>query len=335
MSIINDNIFCEKLKNLVLNNKPFYISRLGGTDWQLFVDIYNNNGIIEEKYYNTDYKLIFKFAGYYDKSRNKQERKKNLEIWYNNFKNGILCSDHCTVGGRDYNKVWTESTAKTLPVLENKLSMSSFGYITELTTMNNFLLTFFDNLENKKILIISPFGNIICDNYNKNKDTIFENFKNIEGKTGQEYLNFKYPKFKKIDYVELYITNNETLKLKNNEWILDEDNINDEHCPHNNFNETIEEIQNKIKEKDFDVALIGGGIYTQQLGFYIKNKLKKGSIYMGGALQCYFGIIGRRYIPKYEKYFNKSWIKPNIENLSEILKKQINVGPTEAMGAYF
>ena len=335
MSLINDNDFYNLLKKLINNNKPFYISRLGGTDWQLFVDIYNNNDIIEEKHYNTDYKLIFKFAGYYDKSRDTIKRKKNLEIWYKYFKSSILCVDHCTVGGRDYGKVWTESTAKTKPVLENNIVMSSFGYITELTTPNNFLLNGYHLFNKKKILIISPFGKQICDNYNKNKDIIFENFKNIDGLAGIQYKNFKYPEFKSIDYIELYITNNNTINYINNKWVLDNDNDNDYYCPHNNFNETILEIQDKIKDKDFDIALIGGGIYTQQLGYFIKNNLKKGSIYTGGALQCYFGIIGRRYIPKYKKYFNKGWVIPDITNINEILINKINKGPTEAMGAYF
>ena len=335
MSLINDITFRNLLKELVTSKKPFYISRLGGTDWQLFVDIYNNNEIIKDEHYCSDYKLIFEYAGYYDKSRDKEERKKNLEIWYKNFKSAILCADHCTVGGRDYGKVWTESTAKTLPVLDNNIIMSSFGYIVELTSPNNFLLNGFDVLKNKKILIISPFGKQICENYKKNKNILFEKFKFINGLSGEQYKDFKYPDFYSIDYVELFITNNKTMKLIDNKWVLDKDNRNDYYCPHNNFNETITEIQEKIREKNFDVALIGGGAYTQQLGYFIKTTLKKGSIYMGGALQCYFGIIGRRYIPKYEKYFNDGWIKPNISKLSNNLKNGINKGPTEAMGAYF
>lgn len=334
MSILNDNKVENKLKEIISTKKNFFITRLGGTDWQLFVDIYNNNGKVEEKHYNTDYKLIFKYAGYYDKSTDNKTRKENMEKWYFNFKNAVIKADHHFVGGRDYNIVWTKGTAKTTPVVDNNFEMSSFGYVVELLEKKTLLFDIFPLFENKKILIISPFGNDICKNYNKNKDLIFKNFTNILGDTGIKYSQFKYPNFKSIDYVELFITNNDSLiRNSDNSWSFINNTQN--HCPHNNFSETINVIKEELKKKDFDIALIGGGAYTQELGIFIKEQLNKGAFYFGGALQCYFGIKGRRYLPKYGKYMNNGWVNPNIDNLSPYLKSLINKGPTEAMGAYF
>ena len=56
-----------------------------------------------------------------------------------------------------------------------------------------------------------------------------------------------------------------------------------------------------ISKIDFDIALVSCGGYGLPICHYINNQLNKGSIYVGGILQIYFGIIGRRWLRE-EKY---------------------------------
>ena len=67
----------------------------------------------------------------------------------------------------------------------------------------------------------------------------------------------------------------------------------------------------KIREYDFDVALIGCGAYGFPLAQYIKS-LGKGAIHMGGATQLLFGIMGNRWSedPSVLHFKNESWIRP-------------------------
>ena len=54
--------------------------------------------------------------------------------------------------------------------------------------------------------------------------------------------------------------------------------------PHNNYHETLEYIFDKIKEVDFDVALLGCGCYGHLLCHKIHNELNKDAIYLGGSI---------------------------------------------------
>ena len=66
-------------------------------------------------------------------------------------------------------------------------------------------------------------------------------------------------------------------------------------------------------QNDFDIALIAAGGYGFHITDYIYTTLKKSSIYVGGPLQLYFGIMGKRWKPWFTKerftYFpNDSWL---------------------------
>lgn len=68
---------------------------------------------------------------------------------------------------------------------------------------------------------------------------------------------------------------------------------------------------------DFDIALLGCGGYGMPTSHYIYKELGRSAIYVGGALQLFFGIMGRRWLgsPFYARYFNVAktgvyWVKP-------------------------
>jgi len=91
--------------------------------------------------------------------------------------------------------------------------------------------------------------------------------------------------------------------------------------PHRNWIETFEIMCRDISKLDFDIALVSCGGYGLPICHYIHNVLKKGSIYVGGILQIYFGIIGRRWLRE-EKYHiirntynsnKKDWVSPSDE----------------------
>jgi hypothetical protein len=64
---------------------------------------------------------------------------------------------------------------------------------------------------------------------------------------------------------------------------------------HKDWLETFKIICNDIKKLDFDIALLGCGGYGLPLCNFIKSKLNKSAIYIGGGLQLLFGVSGKRW----------------------------------------
>ena len=64
---------------------------------------------------------------------------------------------------------------------------------------------------------------------------------------------------------------------------------------HSSWIETFNIMCEDIKKMDFDIALLGCGGYGLPLCDYIKRKLNKSAIYVGGGIQLMFGVMGRRW----------------------------------------
>ena len=85
--------------------------------------------------------------------------------------------------------------------------------------------------------------------------------------------------------------------------------------PSRDFSLELEDFCEKIKEikDDFDIALCSCGGYGNLVCSYIYD-LKKSAIYVGGALQMYFGVYGERWIKEnpdiMKLYLNKYWSRP-------------------------
>ena len=82
--------------------------------------------------------------------------------------------------------------------------------------------------------------------------------------------------------------------------------------PDNNWYGSYDRMCKEISEIDFDIALLGCGAYGLPLCNYIKMTLGKGSIYIGGGLQLYFGIKGKRWDESTDvtKFYNNYWTRP-------------------------
>jgi hypothetical protein len=144
---------------------------------------------------------------------------------------------------------------------------------------NNCYLQYFNN---KKILIICPFADLLKERAAR------EIFEGVWSKTGKKWF---YPK--KIDSLEFpYGFSSETHKMFPTAIDL------------------FEYITSQIDRKDFDIALIGAAGLAIPLASYVKNIGKIG-IDLGGALQFFFGVLGKRWRnwPTWnEIYYNEYWI---------------------------
>lgn len=136
-------------------------------------------------------------------------------------------------------------------------------------------------LEGKKILVVSPFADTIQKQYQK-RELLFEN-KDI------------LPEFNLICYKS-------PMTLAGNKL-------------HSSWKETFDIMWNDIKQLDFDVALLGCGGYGHPLCLHIRKELNKSCIYIGGALQILFGIMGKRWetMPIMQRLRNQHWCYPSEE----------------------
>lgn len=152
------------------------------------------------------------------------------------------------------------------------------------------------SLLGKKVLIISPF----VDSFQKQLKNNFKLFKD-ESKCiflpGQEFVFYK-------------TFNTSAGNQLHSSWI-----------------ETLNIMMNDISKLEFDIALISCGGYALLMGSIIKNHLKKSAIYVGGVLQIYFGVIGKRWdthelIQNIIKDNGDNFIRPSGD---EIIKNFTNI----------
>jgi ribulose 1,5-bisphosphate synthetase/thiazole synthase len=63
--------------------------------------------------------------------------------------------------------------------------------------------------------------------------------------------------------------------------------------------------------KEYDIALVAAGGYGMLIADYIYTQ-KKQVLYIGGALQIFFGIIGKRWFENKEilAMMNDYWVRP-------------------------
>lgn len=82
--------------------------------------------------------------------------------------------------------------------------------------------------------------------------------------------------------------------------------------PHGSWFESLTAMKDDVSKMDFDIALVSCGAYGLPLVNHIKSNLGKTAIYVGGALQLFFGIKGRRWDNHDEisAFFNDNWRRP-------------------------
>lgn len=136
-------------------------------------------------------------------------------------------------------------------------------------------------LKGKSVLVIHPFANIINDQYTYKREKIFNN---------SEIL----PKFKDIKVYQAV----QSLGGSDD---------------YTNWFDALEKMKNDISNINFDIAIIGCGAYGLPLGAFIKDKLKRQAIHMGGATQLLFGIKGNRWEGDPYNFdltlYNESWVR--------------------------
>jgi hypothetical protein len=95
--------------------------------------------------------------------------------------------------------------------------------------------------------------------------------------------------------------------------------------PHKNILQSYRKICNKIKNIDFDGAVISAGAYSSLLAYHISTKLKKEVYCCGGDLPKYFGIK-TNYADMYHKdLINEHWV-PVPEHMKPANYKKIEDG---------
>ena len=136
------------------------------------------------------------------------------------------------------------------------------------------------HLKGKTVLVIHPFSNTIQDQF-KIKDKVWPEL---------------YNKFLDFDLV--------TLKTPMSRYTYDDEYP----YPYNTWAEMVKDLTKQIKDITFDIALIGAGAMGAPLVAYCKHIGKVG-IEVGGGLQLWFGITGRRFdsMDFHTKYMNKYW----------------------------
>lgn len=133
-------------------------------------------------------------------------------------------------------------------------------------------------LKNKKVLVVSPFSRSIYKQFHK-RHKIWSD-------------SFTLPDFDLITYQSVQSIGNSG--------------------PHKNWLESFKIMKEEISKLEFDVAVLGCGSYGMPLSSFIKERLGKSSIYIGGGLQILFGIKGKRWDDHniIKNFYNENWIRP-------------------------
>ena len=180
---------------------------------------------------------------------------------------------------------WNDNVLKEQSYFIEKYKLPKLDYrvIEPFYQIEKNIIPFTHHLSDKKILIISPF----IDSFIEQMDKQFKLYKNT---------NIFLPKQKFVYYKSLNTSAGNRIK------------------GHSNWMHTYLQMIKEIKELDFDVALVSCGGYGLPICNYIKEHMNKSSIYVGGGLQLFFGVIGNRWLS------DPDWRQRIFESPSEFMR---------------
>lgn len=146
------------------------------------------------------------------------------------------------------------------------------------------------SLKGKRVLVVHPFATTIESQYRNNRTKLYSN---------PDFL----PEFASLETVKAIQT------IAGNE------------AGFKTWFDALEYMKKEIEKHDFDVCLLGCGAYGFPLAAHIKRMGKQG-IHVGGVLQIYFGIKGKRWDDK--ELYNEFWVSPSDLERPEGLKNVEN-----------
>lgn len=255
----------EIIYNLLKSNSPCMIGRFGSVEIQGVI-----NGISPWPLHyilkKRTYKYLINNAGFFPTNRSSVKRFAKLMI------KSMRCCD-CLASWRIEEFFFRGKLKRA-----KKVSLDS---LMPVNPEINVEYKWGKALENKKVLVISPFAELIEAQYHNKRQFIWESPNML-------------PLFKELH----------TLKSVNSVG-------GKKNCNFETWFDALEYMQKEIDKIDFDIAILGCGAYGFPLAAYIKNKGKK-AIHIGGATQLLFGIKGKRW--EGAPFINENWVSPRVED---------------------
>jgi hypothetical protein len=299
--IIPYEFAARSFSRVMSNPGGYFIGRIGGSDWDLISWYYyyvlaekllSREQVMDHGSFQGRLAQLKEWNGYYDRSESLMRAVEFCDRMLAVFSE----MDLTTVGNANFmtnlgllkEGEWGYSPNDDgfyrLAPMKSVVACELITY-TYIEDLKGFLREVYPRLSGKKVLVCSPFS----DSYKRQyvlADKLF---------TNHSLPGFVYPQFE-LKTLTTPITYRGAPSY-----------------PHDNWFQTCEALCDQISEIDFDVALLSCGSYALELGSFIK-KLGKGAIYMGGALQLFFGVAGRKYLeasgPYYRPLMNEHWIRP-------------------------
>lgn len=268
--------------NCIEKGSPALVGRLGGTEARFI------SSFLKKRSDSTSFHQRIK-KNCLEKEFNKRriEVQRNAGFYFDDHKDAsrfielyIDCLESTNIlGAWGYAFTWPEVFALQNSGLKviNKEFTAPWVEVHNDTKQANSAYPFSSSFENKKILVVSPFVQSIT-NQHKNIKKVFS--------------KIYYPKFS-LQVIAAPLTSG-ILDSKGQTWF-----------------EHLAFVKNQINNADFDIALLSCGSYSYPLALHVKQ-LGKIGIHSGGALQLFFGIMGKRWesSPHILKYFNQYWVRP-------------------------
>jgi len=232
----------------------------------------------EQIYYESYLKASMTNAGFYFNELNVDNAIENLDFLSNEYKKAIL---NC-----DYLMYWNFLNCYCLDILNEKKKTNKIDFF--LYDENSKI---YDLLNNKKILLLTPFKEKI--------DKIYKN--------GNIYKLKKNRNLENIDLVtvETFLTTYPNKK-------------------HNDFKQTFkyycEMIDYEFSNKNFDLFTCSTGCYGLLLCNYVYKKYNVTSLYIGHVINYIFGIISNRNLfdSVNIEYYEKSDLNIKYKNIEKI-----------------
>jgi hypothetical protein len=269
--IVDGNNF---ISHYLKHNKVFAAGKIGITELKLLYSYYYNNKIPDKESFEEG----FINSGIYPKTQ------ETFIYFCEEYVKSIKCLDIAPIWGGvllDFHRS-----------LYEKLNPECYN--TPLTHLEPYYFEepWTNYLQDKKVLVISPFSRSIEQQYLK-----FEHIWNNKIKSNFSLDTVKFPLSRGL--------------TESNEY--------------NSYRDCLEKMKDKVSSKDFDFCIIGAGAYARPLCAHIKQ-MNRSCINLGGATQILFGIKGNRWstISGISKFFNNNWVSPSGDEIPK--KYALNEG---------